>query len=164
MIDLNRLNIEILMDVCAVANSPMYIYKHFSTDFSVQSLAQQGAHNLINTANEILSGQEIHLEHLAKAYSLLIALNYVDMLAINKAFEELPMPAIRWAAELVNIIKSKKIGNVTKTENVIPKPHLIYSQQLKVTNNELTASAEKAPWLVHPRTLNTANSKLFIER
>lgn len=161
MIDLTRLNIESLMDICAVANSPMYVYKHLSADLSIHSLAQHGALELINTANEILGEQELHLQHIAKVYSLLVALSFVDMNAINKAFDELPIPKIRWAVELINIIKSKKIGNVTKFENVISKPYIISTQQLNVTNNELATSADNAAQIVPPSTLNTANSIIF---
>lgn len=148
MINLSKLNIDNLMDVCAVANSSMYIYKHLSMDFSVQHLAKQGAKNILKAANEILKGEEIHLEQTTTAYALLVALDFVDMYSLNEALQEQPVPPLRWADEILNIIRGSKVGFRSETILKASKPVLASPQPSFVVGNQSVQVVNASPNLI----------------
>jgi len=104
-----------LSDICIVANTPAYLFKHLSSNGTVQALAHQHTvTELLTYARNSLLLDPLTLDHASAAYACLVA-------ATLRPFDELKVvpedawPKMRWTKELREVAR----GTPSTTSSVL---------------------------------------------
>jgi hypothetical protein len=125
-----ELNLESIKEIFILANIPMYIYKHFKEDSSIQFLSKKYSTNeFIDFYNKLTENEITELDDIVIIYSILMAISFKNYNEINQFFEDIKPIEIRWFNKLKEIIQSLAIPSETYTENLGYKnsPNIIVS-------------------------------------
>lgn len=101
----NILDISSLEETFISANTPLYIYKNFRKNNSIQNLAEMfDSDYLIKLFNTLVREKRKDLETLIFIYSVIIALTFKDYFKVKRFFSKLDAYRLEWSKELKEIV------------------------------------------------------------
>lgn len=93
----NILNISSLKAIYLFSNTPMYLYKNFRKDPSVQELSDKySADDLIDLFYQFANESDRNVENLVVIYSIIISLTYKEYQQVKVFFETKELYGIEW--------------------------------------------------------------------
>lgn len=104
MTDLNNLDIKLLLDRLAFANTPSYLFKNFQMNSSVLLLSQKlTTEQLIENFKGLKVKHEKTMEEWTMLYAVIVALTFKPSHEVNEFFKKLKLVDIRWADKLSDL-------------------------------------------------------------
>lgn len=101
------LDLETLKEIFIVSNTPLYLYKNFRKNGTVQGLSNRySTYTLIKFFETAINNQNDNLDRLVSIYSIIIALTFKDYSEIHHFFNKLDSYEIEWSKELKAIFMS----------------------------------------------------------
>jgi hypothetical protein len=114
-----ELNLDSLKEIFILANIPMYVYKHFREDNSIQSFSKKySVDKLVDFYNQLTEIDITELDDIILVYSILISISFKNYNEIILFFKEIKPVEIRWFNKLNEIILSLAVQTETYTENL----------------------------------------------
>jgi len=86
------------------ANTPLYLYKHFREEQSVQVLASTySSSQLIKSFSGVAAQGLNNIDDLIRLYAIIFALTFKDYSDVRSFFENLAEYPLKWSSEIRNI-------------------------------------------------------------
>lgn len=96
------LNLESLTRITAVANTPMYLYRHFRNESSVEEFSKSATTvELFSYVQELARKRSRTFEDTVLGYAALIAITFKPSSEIRKLIDEHGIPRLPWSYELL---------------------------------------------------------------
>jgi len=106
----SQIDVESLCQIYLVSNTPRYLYKHLRSDPSVQWMAKNlSANQLVGLYTESQEGSTRSISEVAVAHAVLAALSHMSYGDIAPVLDSLPTAGLKWASELIDILKRTRI-------------------------------------------------------
>ncbi len=100
----DMLNMDSLKTIYIVSNTPMYLYKNFRKDASVQELSNRySADELIDLFYQIMGDMGKEIEQLTTLYAIMMSLTYKECQQAKVFFETQELYDIEWFEEFRDI-------------------------------------------------------------
>jgi hypothetical protein len=107
---IEKLNIDNLAQILILSNTPYYLFKKFSNDESVKSLAfDNSSEKLINFFYAYIKRNIKKTEELVVLYSIIVALSFKTKREVSEFFNQLDKLNIKWGNYFKNIYLSRLI-------------------------------------------------------
>lgn len=101
MNDLINLDVKLLIDRLAFANTPSYLFKNFQMNSSVLLLSQKlTTEQLIENFRELKGKTEKSMEEWTMLYAVIVALTFKPLNEVRDFFTNLGKEDIKWADRL----------------------------------------------------------------
>ena len=122
---MDQIDLKPLIDAYLFANTPMYLYRHFRNNASLQELAERTSIQILVAEYDRRTVKETRsIEDIVVAYSTLIAITFLKYQRALEVFENLGLSRLDWGDEIRSIFTSTtKIVNVFR-ETVKPKSYV----------------------------------------
>lgn len=135
MISANDLNIDELAQIFILANTPNYLYKNYSSDPSINKLAEgYSSEDLITVFREINRKEITSCEDVVLFYSVIVALSKKPSKDVRELFKEMNGLSFRWAKQISEIYFSKIIPESLISYEYKYRPPSSFNEYLNSSN------------------------------
>lgn len=116
------LDLSALTEIYFYANTPMYLYRNFKRNATVEAFASHyGFAELIDYFEKLISKERVDLSELICIYATVIALTFYDYYKTEFFFNKLDSYRLKWARELKYIILSSATSTEFISKKIKPK-------------------------------------------
>lgn len=131
------LDFNSLTRIFILSNTPLYLYKNFRRNQTVQELSTRyGSSSLIEFVEQAVVEKKLTLEKLVSIYSVIIALSFKNYSEVVDFFNRLDRFEIQWSKELKEIWLSKARITEIKKYNANYKVPIISDINSKQSSNK----------------------------
>jgi len=111
---IDQIDIKQLTNSYLFANTPMYLYRHFRRNPSIKELAENDStQKLAKEYNKLTSKKTKPINDIVIAYSILIAITFLEYQQALTAFGTVDLSKLDWGNDIKDIYVSKtKITNI----------------------------------------------------
>lgn len=122
MIDASYLNEAQLARIYLVANTPLYLYRHYRDDPSVHELVRKNTiSDLVGIIKDIAGTNDRTLKEITLAYASLVALTFKNPKEVKAATSQVHMGGITWARAILAFGASQQASSQQFTVKLEPK-------------------------------------------
>jgi hypothetical protein len=126
MIETINNDIEELIQIFILSNTPHFLYKKFSAHPSINKLSQQfSTSELFDFFEEIQAKDKTTYEDISSFYAIIIALTKKPYIEVKSFFIKLPDASFRWARQISEIFIAKRKSESLITLNCKYKSDII---------------------------------------
>lgn len=113
---IDKIDIKPLTNAYLFANTPMYLYRHFRRNTSLKELAENNpTQRLVDEYNRRTDKKTKSTKDIAIAYSILIAITFLEYKQALAAFDTINLSRLDWGNDIKDIYNSKiKITNIIR--------------------------------------------------
>lgn len=139
MIDASILNMDHLMQIYGVANTPAYLFHRLRGEWDVQDFSKKNStQDIVDFIFEVDSMVERSMRNVVLAYVAIVGLTFKNYTEVQQMLNGKTFSALEWAGEILNLWKTTYVPTMNISIGDFPPTIVISERRTSASTNIIT--------------------------